>query len=277
MAETPARAPLLRTRAQGPGWRIGDVRCALGPGDRPFEERHSHVSIAAVLGGTFEYRSPQGRALLYPGAFMLGNAGTCYECGHEHGVGDHCLAFQFETPYFDEIAHGITGARDFRFRPGMLPALRSLAAPLLCAQAQLAAPALAAEEAAVALAEAVIGSTHGAASTPAAPPARIQRRLAAVMRYIEEHSREALDLDRLAALAFMSKYHFLRTFRSAAGLTPYQYVVGQRLRQAALALRRTDAPVADVAFDEGFGDLAGFHAQFRQAFGISPGAFRRQG
>src|SRR5215468_10712244 len=79
--------------ASGPGWRVEDVTCSAGPHDRPFEEQHDLVCVAAVTRGTFQYRTPNGRATLVPGALMLGNPGACFECGHEHGVGDRCLSF----------------------------------------------------------------------------------------------------------------------------------------------------------------------------------------
>jgi len=79
--------------ASGPGWRVEDVTCFAGPHDRPFEEQHDLVCVAAVTRGTFQYRTPNGRATLVPGALMLGNPGACFECCHEHGVGDRCLSF----------------------------------------------------------------------------------------------------------------------------------------------------------------------------------------
>lgn len=270
------RPPVARPLVRGNGWGVSEVVCTLGPQDRPFEERHGAVNIAAVLSGTFQYRSPAGRALLYPGAFMLGNPGACFECGHEHAPGDVCLAFQFVPEYFDEIAAGVTGAAGFSFRPGMLPAIRPMAAPLAAAQARaIRGDALAAEESAVALAEAVVRNVSGEAALDPAPSARDQRRLSAVLRYIEERSREALDLDRLAGLARMSKYHFLRVFRRAIGITPHQFLLERRLARAAAALRSSAAPVAAVAYDEGFGDLSTFNAQFRRAFGATPLEFRR--
>jgi AraC family transcriptional regulator len=59
------------------GWRVEDVVCTSGPHDRPFEERHDGVCIAAVTHGTFRYRSTLGSAVLAPGALLLGkNAAT---------------------------------------------------------------------------------------------------------------------------------------------------------------------------------------------------------
>src|SRR5271157_3579587 len=86
--------------ASGPGWRVKDVTCSAGPHDRPFEEQHDLVCVAAVTRGTFQYRTPNGRATLVPGALMLGNPGACFECGHKHGVGDRCLSFHPTFPGF---------------------------------------------------------------------------------------------------------------------------------------------------------------------------------
>ena len=92
---------------------------------------------------------------------------------------------------------------------------------------------------------------------------------------MERHADEALDLDALAGIAAMSKYHFVRTFRRLVGLTPYQYLLRLRLRRAALALTATDQPVAAVALEAGFGDISTFNAHFRRAFRQSPTEMRR--
>ncbi len=44
-----AGRPLARLLAAGEGWTVEDLVCRSGPQDRPFEERHSLVSIAIVL------------------------------------------------------------------------------------------------------------------------------------------------------------------------------------------------------------------------------------
>jgi len=120
-AKPASRAPTARPIAAGRGWAINDVVCRLGPQDRSGEERFNSATIAVVLDGLFECRSSAGAALLYPGAFFLGNAGTCFECGHDHGVGDRCVAFHFDAALFEEIAATAAGSRRFRFPIAMLP------------------------------------------------------------------------------------------------------------------------------------------------------------
>src|SRR5215471_17779398 len=112
--------------AAGHGWCIRDVRCTAGPHDRPFEERHGSMCVAAVTDGTFQYRSAHGAALLAPGAVLLGNHGHCFECGHDHGVGDRCVSVQLAPAHFEEIVAAVPGARSAIFAMPRLPPLPSL-------------------------------------------------------------------------------------------------------------------------------------------------------
>lgn len=265
-----------RRIAGGAGWEVSDVVCRAGPQDRPFEERHGRMSIAAVVEGSFLYRAPAGRALLYPGAVLLGNAGSCFECGHEHGTGDRCIAFHFSTELFEEIAVAVTGSSRFRFPASMLPADPRLAAPLVDAATAMRGGSQAErEEATLRLAETVLAFLSDGPLSAPAPSSRDERRISDALRHIEAHAEQPIELDELATVAHMSKYHFLRTFRRVAGVTPYQYLLDLRLRRAAVRLRTGGDSVSAVAFDAGFGDLSTFNFRFRQVFGTSPSAFRR--
>ncbi|MGB8949374.1 MAG: hypothetical protein WCC05_10225, partial [Candidatus Sulfotelmatobacter sp.] len=84
-----------RRIAHGNGWTVSDIVCTSGPQDRPFEERHTGFSIAIVAAGSFQYRSAAGHELMTPGSLLLGNAGQCFECGHQHGRGDRSLSFGY--------------------------------------------------------------------------------------------------------------------------------------------------------------------------------------
>ncbi|HWA80483.1 MAG TPA: AraC family transcriptional regulator [Acetobacteraceae bacterium] len=273
--ERPPGAPAACLIAAGTGWQVSDVVCRLGPQDRPFEERHAEVSIALVLEGSFRYRSDQS-ALLYPGAFLLGNAGACFVCGHEHGVGDRCLALRLAPDFFAEIAASAVGSSRFRFPASMLPASRKFALPRIESEARRR-QGLAMEEWVVGLVEAVLATLAGGAHGIIEPSARDRRRISDVLRHIEENCQEKLDLSGLARVARMSRYHFLRTFRRALGLTPYQFVLNVRMRRAAAGLSTSPAPISTIAFEAGFGDLSTFNARFRDLFGKSPSAFRRSG
>lgn len=262
--------------AQGDGWRVNDVVCTLGPHDRAFEEQHDDVTIAVVRAGSFLYRSETGRSLMYPGSLLLGNAGACFECGHEHGTGDRCLSFHFSRPFFEEIAKAATGSSRFRFPTTMLPALRKLAGLVLKVEAgSRDATPLRMEELSIGLAEGALATLAGGVPHMAEPVARDRQRVSDAVRHIEENADEPLALADLAQVARMSRYHFLRSFRQTLGVTPYQLLLNLRLRRAATALRASPAPVAAIAFASGFGDLSTFNARFRAVIGMTPQAFRK--
>jgi AraC family transcriptional regulator len=274
--ERGAGAPTARPIAGGEGWSVSELTCRLGPQDRPFEERYDHATIAAVIEGTFEYRTAAGTALLYPGAFLLRNPGACFECGHEHSVGDRCVSVRFDLPLFEEIAAAVVGSCRFRFSTAMLPAMPRFAAPVL-ELAKGISGQIALEECALRLAETVFATAAGHTQSAATPSSRDLRRISRVLHYIEENADEPMDLADLAAVACMSKYHFLRTFRRLVGVTPHQFLLDLRMRRAAIRLCTTSMPIAAIAFDSGFGDLSAFNARFRKVFGMSPGQLRGSG
>jgi AraC family transcriptional regulator len=264
--------PRVDVLASGLGWRVHDILCSAGPRDRPFEEQHRGVCIAAVLGGSFQYRTTQGAATLAPGAILLGNPGQCFECGHEHAPGDRCLSFLFEPDCFETILSGVPGVRRDVFPVARLPPLMALT-PVIAA-AELA-DADGWEEVVLDLAGTVLGLL--ADSDPHVVSTRDERRIAGVLRRIETEADQTLGLAELAGEAAMSRYHFLRTFRHVVGLTPHQFILRTRLHRAALALRRSGRPVLEVALDAGFADLSTFNRRFRATMGVTPGAYRRQG
>jgi len=258
--------------ASGPGWRVEDVICSAGPHDRPFEEQHDLVCVAAVTRGTFQYRSPDGRATLAPGALMLGNPGACFECGHEHGVGDRCLSFHFDPGFFEEVVASVPGVRRLSFAMPRIPPSKTLL-PLIAA-AEAADDNLEFEEAALRVAGAAAAAQGG--TSGAVRHLRQEHRVAEVLRWIEAEPDEPITLRGLACHTAMSRYHFLRTFRAVSGMTPYQFVLAQRLRRAAARLRQTSTPISAIAYEAGFGDLSTFNRRFRRIIGMTPSAWRNR-
>jgi AraC family transcriptional regulator len=273
--DSTASALVARPLRQGQGWSVGEYLCTAGPDDRPFEERREEFSIAAVIEGTFTYRADTGTAVMHPGALLFGNSATCYECGHDHSTGDRCVAFHFSPAYFAEVAASIAGSGRFRFPAPMLPVTPKLLPWLVRVEARTAlAERLEMDESAPRFMEAVIGAVSGTTPLPVCASARDARRVGDALRYIELHAADALDLDTLAGVAIMSKYHFLRTFRHIVGMTPYQFVLSVRMRRAAVRLATSSEPVSAIAFETGFGDLSTFNGRFRDVFGVSPMVYR---
>jgi len=304
----PAGRPDRRLLARGDGWSVTDVVCVAGPSDHPFEERHSDVCIAIVLEGSFQYTSSSGREIMTPGSLLLGNAGQYFECGHEHGIGDRCIAFAYEPHYFEGLAieAGVRN-RELRFSSLRVPPVRELSTlvPRACASLvefgdrarvheqttftagteKLARDALHLpgiskagitewEEMGVALAGLALEIANGREPSRGSSPAA-EARVTRIVRMIESGPDAQHGLTTLAREARLNRYHFLRIFQQLTGLTPHQYVLRARLRRVATRLVLEPARVLDIALDSGFGDVSNFNHAFRAEFGVSPRAYRK--
>jgi AraC family transcriptional regulator len=205
---------------------------------------------------------------------LLGNAGAIYTCTHAAPGGDRCLSFGYSAEVVEDVASSAGGSG--RFQRPALPASPAFAAlpALAWAAADGKGPSL--EEIAVeALGRALSADARNEAAAPLR--ARDERRAIEAMRAIDAGASEPLSLGAMAARAGLGRYHFLRAFRGATGVTPHQYLVAARLRRAARLLLATALPVTEVALDAGFGDLSNFIRTFRRASGRSPHAFRLGG
>jgi AraC family transcriptional regulator len=101
-----------------------------------------------------------------------------------------------------------------------------------------------------------------------------ERRLKRVTDYVDAHYAEPIPLERLAAEAYLSPFHFSRLFREATGLTPHRYVTERRVRAAQEALALDRATLLEVAVDHGFGSQDNFTRVFRRSTGLTPGQYR---
>lgn len=108
-------------------------------------------------------------------------------------------------------------------------------------------------------------------------PSRIPR-LYEVMDLMLDSVGDPLALDRLAASASYSSYHFDRIFRQLTGFSAVEYQRKRRLRRAAHLLRHEpDVPVGRIAQDCGFPSNAAFAKAFRQQFAMSAKSWREGG
>jgi AraC family transcriptional regulator len=100
-----------------------------------------------------------------------------------------------------------------------------------------------------------------------------QKKLGAVVEYIEEHLDADLTLEQIAAVAHLSPYHFARQFKAATGLPPHQYVIARRVERAQQLLHEGELSLAEVAVSAGFSDQSQLTQSFKRLVGITPGQF----
>ncbi|EPC01935.1 hypothetical protein L861_19995 [Litchfieldella anticariensis FP35 = DSM 16096] len=82
------------------------------------------------------------------------------------------------------------------------------------------------------------------------------------------------SLEELGAVVGLSPFHFARVFRRATGLPPHAWLKQKRLEKARTLLKQGLAP-AWVATEAGFADQSHLSRQFKQAYGVGPGTYRK--
>lgn len=90
----------------------------------------------------------------------------------------------------------------------------------------------------------------------------------------ENYTSHGLTLDLAARAAFMSKYHFSRTFKKQLGCRFIDFVTDLRMERASSLLLETNLPVADICDRVGYRDISHFQRTFRTTYATSPSAYR---
>lgn len=103
-----------------------------------------------------------------------------------------------------------------------------------------------------------------------------RQRVDAVLRWIEAHLAQPLQVREAAAIAHLSPAAFGRFFRREVGKSFVDYVNDARCSWAALRLVRSRDSVATIAQDCGFPTLSNFGEQFRRRYGVSPLQHRKR-
>jgi AraC family transcriptional regulator len=92
--------------------------------------------------------------------------------------------------------------------------------------------------------------------------------------YIESHLADALSLEEIAGVGGVSRFHMVRAFAAATGLSVMRYVRARRLSEAARALAGGAPDILTLALDADYGSHEAFTRAFRDHFGVTPEAVR---
>lgn len=88
-------------------------------------------------------------------------------------------------------------------------------------------------------------------------------------RQFELYPECKLTVDEMAQNAFISKYHFIRSFKAEVGLTPHQFQIQNRIRKAQRLIHKAET-ITEVALTTGFCDQSHFIKQFEKYVGLPP-------
>lgn len=109
------------------------------------------------------------------------------------------------------------------------------------------------------------------------PAARKSSKECAIARrYIENHFKESLTLDDLAAVAHVSKYYLVHSFSREYGTSPINYLLSCRIQESLYLLSETRLSLSQISGMLGFSSPSYFSQSFRRIQGMSPMEYRKK-
>lgn len=103
-----------------------------------------------------------------------------------------------------------------------------------------------------------------------------RRHLEQTLAYIEANLNKCIQLDDLAEPLNLSSFYFCRLFRLSTGVSPYQYVLQQRIACVKKLLRATNTSILEIALDCGFSNSSQMARHFKSLVGTTPSAYRKR-
>lgn len=94
--------------------------------------------------------------------------------------------------------------------------------------------------------------------------------IARAIQHMNRYCDQNLKLEDYASMCNMSKYHFLRVFKTVTGTTPLEYRSNIRIDHAKELLKNSNSSVSEISELLGYSSLAYFSAAFKKATGLSP-------
>ncbi len=102
----------------------------------------------------------------------------------------------------------------------------------------------------------------------------IDKKLAEVREYMKCNIEKKISVEELADMVHISKYYFLRIFKSKIGSSPHEYLVNLRINKTKELLINTNYTLETIAGVAGFSDSRSLIMSFKKNTGMSPGRYR---
>ena len=254
-------------------------------------------SVKYTFEGEVEYRTEKDVYRLLPGHFLLSSQQPC-ECVVDSRLITRNISIDINTKVMEEVtgtllnqktldldsmANGHFSSPDFFEH--IYPIHASPLGHFLMSLGQtLAAPGKPEKDVSgetfYDLAEHIIWHQYGISralqqldAVKSSTKKEMVRRLLNGRYFIDAHFLDHINIPEVARHANLSAYYFLRSFKKAFGISPYQYLIHKRLTHARELLLQHEA-IQDVADRCGFPDSFSFSKAFKRKFGQVPSALR---
>lgn len=96
-------------------------------------------------------------------------------------------------------------------------------------------------------------------------------------KYIKDNLEKDVNVNEIAKFVHLSPSYFSQIFKTVTGITPYAYLLGERLEQSKQLLLKTQLAVSEIASLTGFNSDANFIYFFKNETGTTPLKYRKNG
>ncbi|WP_027368696.1 AraC family transcriptional regulator [Desulfocurvibacter africanus] len=259
-------------------WRDSDVpglevsRILSSPHAFP-KHAHEHYAIGVMEdGGAYCLEPDRDDCFVAAGEIALINPGQVHSGIPPSGVRATYRMLNVDVLWMRRLAQdlGREGYPEFTRWVVGAPRARDMLLRLTCLVA--AGGELLAKESAMVAAFSLLMAGH-AAMRPSLPgPGGEPEAVRRVKEHLHEHLDAKVSLEELAAETGLSRYHLLRVFKAATGMSPYAYHLQLRVEHARRLLLK-GLPFVQAASEAGFSDQSHFSNTFRHFFGMTPGQY----
>jgi len=266
-------------------YRVVDFRCRCTSCRESKPEYGDSFCISFVRKGNFIFNVFRRHLDSYTGCVLVSKPEYERTITHTHAVPDECTIFEFNKDFYEQLKERYRRANFLRDNDWHSALVRTDAGMeyLHYAVVQLMLSRerskLQIDQLVMQIIEAVLGSI-----TEYEPDARINGRLKQqhlttmeiAKEYITTNFARDLSLMEVANHCCVSPFHFSRLFKIFTNSTPHQFLLSIRLHHAAMLLRNTANPVADIAYQSGFNGVEHFTAAFGQKYKCPPARWRSE-
>jgi AraC family transcriptional regulator len=134
------------------------------------------------------------------------------------------------------------------------------------------------EGAAMALTAHLLRSCSGALQLPARAPGGLSwKSRQRLMKALRADIPTVASVQELAAIANLSRFHFIRQFKLAFGVTPMRFVENERMSRARAMILAGKLSVSEIAMALGYSEHSHFTRRFKAKTGVTPSEFARAG
>ncbi|HVI44988.1 MAG TPA: AraC family transcriptional regulator [Chitinophaga sp.] len=247
-------------------------------------EHQEKFSIAFIRQGNFVFKVFRNDLDAYNGMFLVCKPGFEHRVGHVHDMPDQCTIFSFPAESIARLEEQATALNWFLKNPDIhstlvkaTPEMEYLHHRIFRLLQKPHFPRLWAEQLMMDLFALVLsrGDRQQMAMLSMKQKRNYLPMIVQVKDYINDNLSDDISLPQLADIGYLSPFHFNRLFRQITGISPYNYLVQVRLKQASMQLLHTGRSVTDIAFDAGFNSLEHFSAAYKKQYGKPPSHIRR--